>query len=73
MPAVCAFDPDGDVIRTLHAAGLARRTTGWTCYHTGMYVTEHKGVSVDIVGCAMGASFVVLRPSNSSSPGTAFW
>jgi len=60
VPAVCALDPDGDMIRTLRAAGLARRAAGWACYHTDMYVTEHEGISIGIVGCAVGASFAVL-------------
>lgn len=60
VPAVCVLDPDGDMVRTLRTAGLARRAAGWACYHTDMHVTEHEGVSIGIVGCAVGASFAVL-------------
>ena len=60
VPAVCVLDPDGDIVRSLCAAGTARRAAGWACYHTNMYVTEHEGISIGIVGCAVGASFAVL-------------
>lgn len=60
VPAVCALDPDGDIVRNLLAAGTARKAPGWACYHTDMVVTEHAGVSIGIVGCAVGAPFAVL-------------
>jgi uridine phosphorylase len=60
VPAVCVLDPDGDMVRTLRDAGTARRAPGWACYHTEMYVTEHDGVTIGIVGCAVGAPFAVL-------------
>ena len=60
VPAVCVLDPDGDMVRTLRDSGAARRAAGWACYHTDMYVTEHDGLSIGIVGCAVGAPFAVL-------------
>lgn len=60
VPAVCALDPDGDMVRTLRATGRARRAPGWACYHTDMDVTDHAGLSVGIVGLAVGAPFAVL-------------
>jgi uridine phosphorylase len=60
VPAVCALDPDGDMVRTLRAGGRARRVAGWACYHTEMDVTEHAGISIGIVGLAVGAPFAVL-------------
>jgi uridine phosphorylase len=60
VPAVCALDPDGDIVRNLRAAGAVRKASGWACYHTDMYVTDHDGVSIGIVGCAVGAPFAVL-------------
>jgi uridine phosphorylase len=60
VPVVCALDPDGDMVRTLRAAGRARRSDGWGCYHTEMDVTEHDGVEIGIVGLAVGAPFAVL-------------
>src|SRR5690348_6004279 len=60
VPAVCALDPDGDIVRVLRASGRSRRAGGWACYHTEMDVTEHGGVTIGIVGLAVGAPFAVL-------------
>jgi uridine phosphorylase len=60
VPAVCVLDPDGDIVRTLRARGLSQRAAGWACYHTEMEVTEHAGVTMGIVGLAVGAPFAVL-------------
>jgi uridine phosphorylase len=60
VPAVCALDPDGDIVRALRANGHARRSEGWACYHTEMDVTDHAGVTLGIVGLAVGAPFAVL-------------
>jgi uridine phosphorylase len=60
VPVVCALDPDGDIVRHVRDAGTARKAAGWACYHTDMYVTDHAGISIGIVGCAVGAPFAVL-------------
>lgn len=60
VPAVCALDPDGDMVRTLRATGQVRRAPGWACYHTDMEVTEYQGLTIGIVGLAVGAPFAVL-------------
>jgi uridine phosphorylase len=60
VPAVCALDPDGDIVRALRRGGNARRSAGWACYHTDMEVTEHAGLTIGIVGFAVGAPFAVL-------------
>jgi purine-nucleoside phosphorylase len=60
VPAVCVLDPDGDMVLALRASGHARRAAGWACYHTEMDVTEHAGVTIGIVGFAVGAPFAVL-------------
>ena len=60
VPAICALDPDGDIVRTVRAQGRSRRCPGWACYHTEMDVTEHAGVTIGIVGLAVGAPFAVL-------------
>ncbi len=60
VPAVCALDPDGDIVRALRAADRSRPFEGWACYHTGMEVTEHNGITIGIVGLAVGAPFAVL-------------
>ncbi len=60
VPAICALDPDGDIVRHLRNAGTARKAAGWACYHTDMVVTDFAGISIGIVGCAVGAPFAVL-------------
>ena len=60
VPAVCVLDPDGDIVRSLRAGGRSRRAAGWACYHTEMDVTEHDGITIGIVGLAVGAPFAVL-------------
>jgi uridine phosphorylase len=60
VPAVCALDPDGDIVRALRASGRSRRAPAWACYHTEMDVTEHAAVTIGIVGLAVGAPFAVL-------------
>jgi uridine phosphorylase len=60
VPAVCVLDPDGDLVRVLRAGGLSRRAAGWACYHTEMDETEHAGITMGIVGLAVGAPFAVL-------------
>jgi uridine phosphorylase len=60
VPAVCVLDPDGDIVRTLRSTGHARREPAWACYHTEMDVTEHAGLTLGIVGLAVGAPFAVL-------------
>ena len=60
VPAVCALDPDGDIVRALHASGRSKRADGWACYHTDMDVTEHGGLEIGIVGLAVGAPFAVI-------------
>ncbi len=60
VPEVCVLDPDGDMVRQLRAQGRAERHDGWVCYHTELYAFEHDGLSIGIVGCAVGSSFAVL-------------
>ncbi len=60
VPAVCVLDPDGDIVRSLRNDGRSRRSEGWACYHTEMDVTEYQGVTIGIVGLAVGAPFAVL-------------
>jgi uridine phosphorylase len=60
VPVVCALDPDGDIVRALRAGGRSRRAPGWACYHTEMEVTKHDGVTIGIIGLAVGAPFAVL-------------
>lgn len=60
VPAVCALDPDGDIVRALRASGQSKPTPGWACYHTTMDVARHGGIEIGVVGLAVGAPFAVL-------------
>jgi len=60
VPEVCLLDPDGDIVHQLKADGRARRHDGWVCYHTELYVFEERGLTLGVVGCAVGSSFAVL-------------
>ena len=60
VPAVCALDPDGDIVRALRATGRSKRADGWACYHTDMDMTQHDGVEIGVVGLAVGAPFAVI-------------
>lgn len=60
-PRICVLDPDGDVVRHLKRAGLARPHQGWACYHTELVTFDLDDVGeVGVVGCAVGAPFAVL-------------
>ena len=60
IPDVCVLDPDGDIVRQLKADGSGELSPHWACYHTDLWVTEHRGQGIGVVGCAVGASFAVL-------------
>lgn len=60
VPAVCIFDPDGDILRQLRKSGRATRFDAWPCYHTDLYTFHLGGRTVGIVGCVVGAPFAVL-------------
>lgn len=60
VPAMCLLDPDGDVVRHLVAAGVARRHDDWACYHSDLWTTEVDGHEVGIVPCAVGGPYAVL-------------
>ena len=60
VPDVCLLDPDGDIVRRVKAERRARRHDGWVCYHTDLYVFEEGGLTLGVVGCAVGSSFAVL-------------
>lgn len=60
VPEVCVLDPDGDIVRYLHATGRARPVKGWACYHSAMDRFEQGGREYGIIGCAVGSSYAVL-------------
>jgi uridine phosphorylase len=60
VPAICVFDPDGDLVDSLHATGGARRHPGWACYHTVLDTFVQDEIEYGIVGRVVGAPFAVL-------------
>ena len=60
VPAICIFDPDGDILRHLRNSGRAVRFDAWPCYHTDLYTFRLGGQTVGIIGCVVGAPFAVL-------------
>jgi uridine phosphorylase len=60
VPGICILDPDGDLVRTLRAAGRTTRFEGWPCYHTELDCFSLGGREVGIVGRVVGSSFAVL-------------
>lgn len=60
VPAICILDPDGDIARKLRENGAAERDAYWACYHTELLRFEQDGITLGIVGGAVGASFAVL-------------
>lgn len=71
VPKVCLLDPDGDIVRQLKAEGRAERHDGWVCYHTDLFVFEENGLTMGVVGCAVGASFAVLVAEELFASGCA--
>jgi len=60
VPAICMFDPDGDLLDYLRATGRAQRRPAWACYHTQLDTFVHAGIRLGIIGRVVGASFAVL-------------
>src|SRR5256885_10477756 len=60
VPAICVFDPDGDLVDYLHATGRAHRHLTWACYHTTLDTFVHEEIEYGILGRVVGAPFAVL-------------
>ncbi len=60
VPAICVFDPDGDLVDFLHATGRTRHHPTWACYHTVLDTFVHDEIEYGIVGRVVGAPFAVL-------------
>jgi len=60
VPAICVFDPDGDLVDSLHATGRARRHPTWACYHTVLDTFVQDEIEYGIVARVVGAPFAVL-------------
>ena len=60
VPAICVFDPDGDLVDYLKAAGRTQRHPTWACYHTVLETFVQDEIEYGIVGRVVGAPFAVL-------------
>ncbi|PIQ91054.1 MAG: uridine phosphorylase [Candidatus Omnitrophica bacterium CG11_big_fil_rev_8_21_14_0_20_41_12] len=60
VPEICVLDPDGDLSSYIRDSSVGKRNPCWACYHTDLYNVEIEGLSVGVVGRAVGASFAVL-------------
>jgi uridine phosphorylase len=60
VPAVCVFDPDGDLVDFLHTTDRAHRHPTWACYHTVLDTFVQDEIEYGIVGGVVGAPFAVL-------------
>jgi uridine phosphorylase len=60
VPAICVFDPDGDLVDYLHSTDRARRHPSWACYHTVLDTFVQDEIEFGIVGRVVGAPFAVL-------------
>lgn len=60
VPAICIFDPDGDLVDFLQATGRAHRHPTWACYHTVLETFVQDEIEYGIIGRVVGAPFAVL-------------
>ena len=60
VPDVCVLDPDGDIVTYLRETEQTELVRTWPGYHTDLYRFERNGVTIGIIGRAVGASFAVL-------------
>ena len=60
VPKVCILDPDGDIVNFLLRTNQGQLNSCWSCYHTRMYEFDNQGMTMGIIGCAVGASYAVL-------------
>lgn len=60
VPAICVFDPDGDLVDYLRATDRAQRHPTWACYHTILETFWQDEIEFGVVGRVVGAPFAVL-------------
>lgn len=72
VPQICVLDPDGDLSSYIRDSSVGKRNPHWACYHTDLYNIEIEGLSVGIVGHAVGASFAVLVAEELFASGCRF-
>ncbi len=69
VPEIGLLDPDGDIVRHLAHTGRGRRYPGWACYHTEMWTIDLDGITIGVVGMAVGAPFAVLVAEQLAASG----
>jgi uridine phosphorylase len=60
VPAICVFDPDGDLVDFLQATGRTRHHPTWACDHTVLDTFVQDEIEYGIVGRMVGAPLAVL-------------
>lgn len=60
VPAICVFDPDGDLVDFLQVTGRTCRHPTWACYHTVLDTFVQDEIEYGIIGRVVGAPFAVL-------------
>lgn len=60
IPEICILDPDGDMVRNLLEKNKGSLNTHWACYHSKLYNFKLEGITIGIVGYAVGSPFAVL-------------
>src|SRR5260370_35553690 len=55
VPAICVFDPDGDLVNFLDAPNRTRRHPPLACYHTALDTFVQDGIETGIIGRQAGA------------------
>jgi uridine phosphorylase len=68
IPEICVLDPDGDLMRYTQRHG-ATLCQSWACYHTQMFVFDHDGLILGIIGNAVGSAFAVLLAEQAFASG----
>ena len=60
IPEICVLDPDGDIVSNLLKKNKCSLNPHWACYHSKLYNFELEGITIGIVGYAVGSPFAVL-------------
>jgi uridine phosphorylase len=60
VPAICVFDPDGDLVDFLQTTDRTCRHPTWACYHTVLDTFVQDEIEYGIIGRVVGAPFAVL-------------
>jgi len=60
IPAICLFDPDGDLADYLVREGKAVKSEYWACYHSSLYEFQVDNYEIGILPCVVGSSYAVL-------------